>query len=203
MNREEFDLCFEKASFENRERYHLSLTSAMEYHQINTPLRQAHFLGQICHESLFLKSVVENLRYSASGLLRVFPKYFTKELAQEYAYKPEKIASRVYANRYGNGDEESGDGWRYRGRGLIQITFRDNYKAVGDALDFDFINEPEKLQLVGAASYSATWFWDSRKLNQFADKDDVKKITLRINGGYNGLEDRIGLVNHMKKILCH
>lgn len=156
---------------------------------VDTPLRIAHFMAQIDHESN-LKPVCENLNYSKERLLIVFPKYFNATNVDQYAKKPEKIANRIYANRMGNGDEKSDDGWKYRGRGLIQLTGRNNYKALSDALKVDYLGNPDLLLNEADAIISALWFWTSKKLNQLADLDDIVKITKRINGGINGLEDR-------------
>lgn len=164
---------------------------------IDTPLRVAHFLGQVFHESGRLRWVEENLNYSASALLRVFPKYFTREQALRYHRKPFEIASRVYANRMGNGPEETGDGWKYRGRGLIQVTGKDNYKILGCWLNRNVVECPQKVATEYAAT-SAVWFWDMRGLNRFADHDDVREITRRVNGGFNGLQDRIRYVEIAK-----
>ena len=159
---------------------------------ISTPLRFVHFIAQIAHESGEFKSMEENLNYSADGLLRVFPKYFTKETAAQYARKPEKIANKVYANRMGNGDEASGDGWRFKGRGAIGTTGRDNYKAYADS-EFcvgDLMSHPEWLAQSPGCYKSAMYFWWKNGLNQIADTDDVVKVTKRVNGGTNGLAQR-------------
>ncbi|KAF0224634.1 MAG: hypothetical protein FD176_816 [Rhodospirillaceae bacterium] len=157
---------------------------------IDTPLRLAAFLAQIAHESGQLRALVENLNYSAEALLRVFPRHFDAAQAAVYARQPERIGSKVYANRMGNGDETSGDGWRYRGRGLIQITGHDNYAACGTALGLDLIAQPELLERPGPAARSAGWFWHRNGLNRPADARDIETITRRINGGLTGLEDR-------------
>jgi putative chitinase len=157
---------------------------------IDTPLRLAAFLAQIAHESGQLRTVVENLNYSAEALLRVFPRHFDATQATAYARQPERIAARAYANRMGNGDEACGDGWRYRGRGLIQVTGRSNYAACGAALGLDLIGQPELLEQPGPAARSAGWFWHSHGLNRPADARDIATITRRINGGLTGLQDR-------------
>lgn len=163
---------------------------------ITTKLRSAHFLSQASHESNDFKTTEENLNYSATGLMKTFPKYFPEKTgAIIYARHPEAIASRVYARRYGNGSEESKDGWKYRGRGFLQITFRDNYQKLSDYFGVDFVNNPDLLLTPEWAMRSAGWFWDSRRLNQIADKgtqdEVVIEITKKINGGLNGLEDRL------------
>lgn len=174
------------------EYYLESLNVVLPNKEINTSLRLCHFLAQIIHESGHFKYKSENLNYSANALKSVFCKYFkTDAIANEYARKPEKIANRVYANRMGNGDEASGDGWKYRGRGLIQLTGKCNYDACGKAIGLDLINNPDLLTESAEASVlAACWFWNKNNLNQFADKDDIVTITKRINGGTNGLEDR-------------
>lgn len=158
--------------------------------EINTPLRKCHFLAQVLHESAGFKFREENLNYSESALLKVFPKYFSQLEAKAFARQPERIANRVYANRIGNGSEESGDGWRYRGRGYIQLTGKTNYMSAGNALGVDFVNNPELAAANPYAIMTAGWFWNARDLNRFADNDDLMAITKRINGGYNGLADR-------------
>lgn len=169
------------------------LSEAMEEFEINTPRRMAAFLAQIAHESGNFRQTKENLNYSADGLNRIFPKYFKNagRDANAYARNPEAIANVVYSNRMGNGDEASGDGWAFRGRGLIQLTGRTNYEHCGQALEVDLISEPEWLETPEGASWSAAWFWDSRDLNPLADAGDIRMITKRINGGFIGLDDRI------------
>lgn len=164
--------------------------------------RQAAFLAQCAHESATFKAVKENLNYSATALRKVFGKYFpTDELVAEYARQPEKIANRVYANRMGNGDEASGDGWKYRGRGLIQLTGKNNYTACGNALFINLIDGPEWLETPQGAVQSALWFWNENNLNTYADAEDIRGMTKRINGGYHGLDDRIQKYNKAKSVL--
>ena len=165
---------------------------------INTPLRLAHFLSQIEHES-GLKPVEENLRYSAKRLLQVFPKYFNKSQAEDYAFKPKNIANRVYGNRMGNCNELSGDGYAFRGRGFIQLTGRDNYTKLSKSTGIDYVNNPDLLLREADAMIAALWYWNSRGISRVADNDDVKEVTRRINGGYNGLEDRKSLLYKWKK----
>jgi putative chitinase len=165
-----------------------------EKYAINTPLRLAHFLAQAGHESGGFKAVKENLNYSAEGLNKIFPKYFpTIESAQPYARNPEKIANKVYSNRMGNGDEASGDGFKFRGRGYIQLTGKVNYTAFDTAVSEDILANPDLV----ATKYpllSAGWFWGKNNLNALADKGalpgDVTAITKRVNGGTIGLADR-------------
>lgn len=192
-----------RAKVEDIDHYLNALNSEMQAYEINTPLRAVHFIAQIAHESGSFKYRVENLNYSAQALRAVFGKYFpTEELANVYARKPEQIANRVYANRMNNGNEESGDGWKYRGRGLIQLTGKENYTKCGGALKIDLVNKPDLLaQDANAAVAAACWFWDSRKLNAYADQDDIRSVTKRINGGYNGLEDREQYLRRAKSVL--
>ena len=179
-----------------------ALNKVLPENNIDTPLRICHFLAQIIHESGHLKYNSENLNYSASALKSVFKKYFpTDELANQYARQPEKIANRVYANRMGNGNEASGDGYRYRGRGLIQLTGKNNYTSCGNDLDIDLVNNPDLLLVPEYALKSAGWFWNKNKLNQYADNDDITTITKKINGGTNGLEDRTQNLKKAKAIL--
>jgi putative chitinase len=166
---------------------------------INTPLRLSHFFAQLDHES-GLKPIGENLNYSEGGLLRIFSKYFTPITAKQYARKPKAIANRVYANRMGNGSETSGDGWKYRGRGFIQITGKSNYLVLSKDTRIDYINNPDWLLRDADAMISALWFWQKNNLNRFSDKDDVRGLNRAINGGFNGLDHRIELTNEYKKV---
>ncbi len=164
---------------------------------INTPKRVAAFIAQCAHESgnfLFLK---ENLNYKAESLVKVFPKYFPDlATAQQYAKKPEKIANRVYANRMGNGDEASGDGWKFCGRGLIQLTGKNNYTFFAASIGVDLNEAAEYLQTFEGAVQSACFFWEQNNLNKEADAGDIKTMTRKINGGFIGLEDRIKHYEH-------
>lgn len=175
---------------ERAQKWVTALNQAMIRFDITTPERQAGFLSQIGHESALLTSVVENLNYGTAALLRVFPKYFDKAAANAYQRNPEKIANLVYANRMGNGDEASGDGFRFRGRGLIQITGRDNYQSCGAALDQPLTDAPDTLATPPMAALSAAWFWHSHGLNALADTKDVIAMSKRINGGTVGLAER-------------
>lgn len=169
---------------------------------INTPLRMAHALAQFFYESGELNHVVENLNYSADGLLKTFPKYFkTRADALAYARKPEKIANRVYANRMGNGSEASGDGWRYRGRGIVQLTGKAQYQAYQNSgfCVGNLVAHPEWLEKSPGAYKSALWFWYKNGCNELADKDDLTAITRRINGGTNGLSTRGFYLRRFKK----
>lgn len=159
---------------------------------ISTPERQASFLGQCAHESGGFTALKENLNYSAEGLTKVWPKRFPSlEAAQPYHRSPEKIANKVYASRMGNGDEASGEGFKYRGRGLIQLTGKDNYRACGEALGVDLLEDPDLVSTPQYAALSAGWFWNKNHLNAYADKNDMTGLTKRINGGTHGIEDRV------------
>ena len=163
--------------------------SLFDKYGLTTKLRIAHFMAQIEHES-GLKPISENLNYSAQGLMQTFSKYFTTTEALIFARKPEKIANRVYANRMGNGDEKSGDGWKYRGRGFIQITGKINYFQLANDTDLDCLKNPDLLLEEANAMISALWFWNKAGLNKLADKNDIKGITRKINGGTIGLAHR-------------
>lgn len=166
---------------------------------INTPLRLAHFFAQIDHES-GLKPISENLNYSAKGLANTFRNYFpTPQDTLRYEKQPQLIADKVYANRMGNGSEQSGEGWKYRGRGFIQITGKENYHRLSNDTDINFLKNPDLLLDEANAMISAIWFWNLKGLNKFADKDEIKAITKRINGGYNGIDHRRELLKKYKK----
>jgi putative chitinase len=160
-------------------------------YDINTPQRQAAFIGQCAHESNNFKTLEENLNYSAAALMRTWPSRFnTIIVADAYANKPEKIANKVYGGRMGNGDEESGDGWKYHGRGLIQLTGKENYEHCGSGIGVDLLGNPNLLVTPEYAALSAGWFWNRKGLNSLADKQDYVTMTQRINGGTLGLDDR-------------
>jgi putative chitinase len=179
-----------------------ALAQLMPDYDINTPHRVAHFVAQCAHESNNFLFVQENLNYKAVSLRKTFPKYFpTDELAAQYALKPERIANRVYANRMGNGDEASGDGWRYRGRGLIQLTGKDNYTFFAGSLGIPVEEASEYLSTFEGAAQSACFFWEQNRLNRFADANDVKGLTRAINGGQIGLEDRIKHTEHALHVM--
>jgi putative chitinase len=174
-----------------------AMESVLPAHNINTTDRIASFIAQCGHESGGWTVFEENLNYSSLALTSIFGKYFTKELADQYARKPEKIANRVYANRMGNGDEASGDGWKYRGRGPIQVTGKTNITTFAKKLVPDFqkiIDNPSLISTDKQLSLlSAIWFWDNANLNKYADAKDIKGMTKVINGGYNGLDERTKL----------
>jgi putative chitinase len=177
-----------------------ALCEILPVYEINTPERVAAFVAQCAHESGGFKFLKENLNYKAPSLRKTFGKYFPDDaIANDYASRPNKqeaIANRVYANRMGNGDEASGDGFRYLGRGLIQLTGKNNYTLFAAAIDTPLEQIPEYLQTFEGAVQSACWFWEQNNLNQWADKKDIMTLTKRINGGTIGLEDRIKHYNH-------
>ena len=182
--------------------WHEALDQLLDDYDINTPLRVAHFVAQCAHESGNFVFIKENLNYKAASLQKIFSKYFpTAELAAQYANKPEKIANRIYANRMGNGPETSGDGYRYCGRGLIQLTGKDNYTFFAGSLNIPVEEASDYLATFEGAAQSACWFWEQNNLNRFADANDVKGLTRAINGGYIGLEDRISHTEHALHVL--
>ena len=174
-----------------------ALTESFDKYDINTVNRAAGFLAQCGHESAGFTVLKENLNYSSDGLNKIFKKYFpTVADATPYARNPEKIANKVYANRMGNGPEESGDGFRYCGRGLIQLTGKNNYTFFAGSLDIPVEEASEYLQTFEGAVQSACFFWEQNKLNQWADAGDILTLTKRINGGTIGLEDRVKHYEH-------
>lgn len=192
-------------------RYLAWLNLTMAEFGIDTPARQAAFLATIGAESGQLSAVVENLNYRREALVRVFPKYFPNlALADLYAHQPEKIANRVYANRGGNGDEASGDGWRYRGAGLIQLTFHDNQAACADHFDIPLLKIGDWLQTPEGACRSAGWFWQSNGINAYADRGDFDGVSDMVNrgrktiviGDTNGWTDRLALLSSSQRAMA-
>jgi putative chitinase len=185
--------------------WHKALEQLFPDYEINTPHRMAAFIAQCAHESAGFTALVENLNYRWQSLRKVFPKYFPDDaIAQDYANrsnKQEAIANRIYASRMGNGDEASGDGYRFRGRGLIQLTGRHNYTWFAASLEITPEEASEYLTTFEGAAQSACWFWESNKLNQWADKGDILTLTKRINGGTIGLDDRIKHYEHALHVL--
>ena len=180
------------------------IVDVLPRYEITTVLRVAMWFAQMGHESGDLREIEENLNYSAKGLLGVFPRYFpTDELALAYQRKPEMIANRVYGNRMGNGDEQSGDGFRFHGRGLVQITGKENYTHCSQAMydDLRLLDTPDLLCEQDGAIRSACWYWNSRQLNQWADLGDVVAVTKKINGGTIGLDDRTARYHHALAVL--
>ena len=181
------------------------LPTVISKFELNTPLRLAHFLAQCGHESGGFKFVQENLNYSAQGLQNIFGKYFPGNLEESYARQPQKIASRVYANRMGNGDEASGEGYKFRGRGFIQLTGKDNYKAFSTAINEDCVANPDLVSTKYPLA-SAAWFFHKNGLHKIADGGAtdavVTQVTKRVNGGTIGLPDRIKHFNEYYKLLA-
>jgi putative chitinase len=178
------------------------LNATFEKYEINTPLRQAAFIGQCGHESASFKMLEENLNYSAKGLMATWPSRFHEiDVAEKYERNPEMIANKVYGGRADLGNTEDGDGWRFHGRGLIQLTGRSNYTVCGLALGKPFAEHPELLLDPENACLSAGWFWNKRGLNALADNEDWATITKRINGGNIGLSDRIERIHKAMDIL--
>jgi putative chitinase len=183
------------------EEYYNALCKALPKYDITNERRVAGFLAQCAHESNNFKFLKENLNYSADGLKRIFPKYFKDVDPNDYARQPEKIANRVYANRMNNGDENSGDGWKYRGRGVIQLTGCDNYSRFAKDMDMSLEEVVEYLETIEGAIMSAAWYWNSRKINIAADNNDIVKMTKLVNGGTIGLEDRKKHYAHILEVL--
>jgi putative chitinase len=181
-----------------------ALCEVLPDYDINTPQRIAAFLAQCAHESGGFKAIKENLNYRPPTLVTLFKKYFDLPTATQYCSLPNKqeaIANRIYANRMGNGPEESGDGYRYCGRGLIQLTGKDNYTRYAQSTDQTVEEASEHLTTFEGCVQSAAWFWEANNLNQYADSGDILTMTKRINGGTIGLEDRIKHYNHACQVL--
>lgn len=173
-----------------------SLAQHLDAFDVTTNQRIASFLAQCGHESAGFSKFVENLNYSTEAIKRVFPKYFRDVNPEDYARNPEKLANRVYANRMGNGDEASGDGYKYRGRGLIQLTGRSNYAFAANMTGKPLLDDPDLAATdVDTMTVAALTYWNANSLSKFADNEDIKGQTKRINGGYNGLDERIQLYN--------
>jgi putative chitinase len=187
------------------ENWHQALSQLFPDYGIDTPQRMAAFIAQCAHESANFMVLKENLNYRAATLRKIFPKYFPDDaIANDYASRPNKqeaIANKVYANRMGNGDEASGDGFRYCGRGLIQLTGKSNYSWFAASIEITVEEASEYLQTFEGAAQSACWFWETNNLNQWADKGDILTLTKRINGGTIGLKDRIKHYNHALHVL--
>ena len=188
----------------NFEEWYTNLGDILPEYDIDTPKRVAAFMAQCGHESGGFTLMQENLNYSAKGLRGTFGKYFPNDdIAKQYERKPQMIANRVYGNRMGNGDEASGEGWYFRGRGIIQITGKNNYTKCSQSL-FEsnvLVENPDLLLESEYAIHSACWFWSAARLNELSDIGDIKTMTKRINGGFIGLEDRINHYNHAIEIL--
>ena len=174
------------------EEWYEALVKILPDFNINTPKRLAAFLAQTAHESQNYTRLTENLNYSAKRLMEVWPKRFpTSAIANQYARNPEKLGNFTYGNRLGNGPPETGDGYRYRGRGLIQLTGKSNYQAFADFIEVSLEEAVDYLETYDGAVHSACWFWQKNKLNSYSDIGDIKNQTIKINGGVNGLDDRL------------
>ncbi len=197
-----FKTLFPKAK--NPDVWVMALNETLLKYNITAGPRLWMFLAQCGHESGGFSILRENLNYSAQGLLKIFPRYFNEKTAEQYARVPAKIANRVYGGRMGNGSESSGDGWKYSGRGVIQLTGKDNYVAFSLAhfKDLRAVDNPDMLLDPFVAVASACWYWNSRKLNVPSDKEDIATATKLINGGLIGLEDRKKEYAHVKKIMA-
>jgi putative chitinase len=178
-----------------------AVISILTVFELNTKLRKCSFLAQLGHESNGFTTFAENLNYSAETLRRVLGNHFTAEEALSYAHQPIRIANRAYANRLGNGDENSGDGWRYRGRGPIQLTGKNNYRAYGEKLSLNLLSDPDLLLVPLTGCRAAGHFWQVHNLNAYADRDDQLGITHVINGGTNGLEQRLEYLHRLEEVI--
>lgn len=187
------------------QQWHKVLVELLPQYEINTPARIAAFIAQCAHESGNFTVLKENLNYRAATLRKIFPKYFpTDEIAEAYASqsnKQEAIANVVYSNRMGNGGPETGDGYRFCGRGLIQLTGRDNYTWFAESLGITVEAAAEYLETFEGAVQSACWFWETNNLNTWADAGDILTLTKKINGGTIGLQDRIAHYEHALNVL--
>ena len=180
--------------------YNKKFSTILGIYGINNELRKQHFFTQLWHESK-LNPISENMNYSATRLLQVFPKYFNKINVSGYANIPKKIGSRVYANRMGNGDEASGDGFLFRGRGFIQLTGKNNYILLSKDTRIDFIKNPDLLLDVTNSIIASAWFWQKNGLNALADKNDIKAVRKAVNGGYIGLKECEIIFKEVSKII--
>lgn len=188
-----------KCDKKNLDVHYDSLIETLDKYKINTKERISAFLANVIHETGGLKQFEENLKYSAKGLLGTFPKRVTEEDAKKLEYKPEQIANHVYGGR--NGNNTSGDGWKFRGRGFFQVTFKNNYEKIGKILDIDLIKNPDLLIKPPYASLSAGIFWEQNKLNTFVDENDFIGLVKKINGGTNGLDHRLKLYEDLLKVM--
>lgn len=211
MDKNTFDQLIQGATAKNLQLYYEPLMDAMNRFGIDTPERQAMFVANIAHESGALSATVENMNYSAERLAVVWPGRFAvdpkakkkepNKLAIAIARQPERIANTVYSNRMGNGDYQSGDGWKYRGRPLMGTTGKEMYRRTGEGLGLDLVEHPELLELPKNAADAACWFWQYRGLNAYADKGDHAGCVKKINGGLIGWDDRQRRWEHIKKVL--
>jgi putative chitinase len=182
--------------------WHDAMEKCLPDYDIDTPRRVAAFVAQCAHESGGFRFLKENLNYRAESLMRVWPRYFKNlDIAGQYAHNQEAIANRAYANRMGNGPESSGDGYRFCGRGLIQLTGRSNYQAFADSIETNINDIPAYLATFEGAVQSACWFWETNNLNKWADAGDIVTMTKKINGGTLGLEERQKHYKHALQVL--
>jgi len=179
-----------------------AMNMAIEKADLSTPERLAAFIAQCGHESDSFRFMEENLNYKAESLIRTWPSHFNEENASEYAHNPEKIANRAYANRMSNGDEESGDGWNYRGRGWLQTTGKAGYEQLSDATQIDFVSNPDAVATPEGSAISAAVFWEKHNLNRHVDNNDFTGLTKAINGGTIGQEDRMARYQHAMSVLA-
>jgi putative chitinase len=204
-----FDFDFTLAKFKScignnpyAEHWYEALCETLPDYDINTVSRVAAFLAQTAHESGGYNAIKENLNYRPETLMKVWPKYFpSMDIANQYAHQQEKIANRAYANRMGNGPESSGDGYKFCGRGLIQLTGKDNYTRYAQATEQSLDEASEHLTTFEGCVQSAAWFWEANNLNQYADSGDILTMTKRINGGTLGLADRQQHYQHAIQVL--
>ena len=211
MTREQFNIIVKRVGNKNDDILYKDIIDFFSTGGFTTIEHKAHFMSQICHESNFITRFVENLNYSSERLLTIFPRYFNSVTAKQYARKPIQIANRVYANRMENGDEKSGDGWRFRGASPIQLTGRKNYRLCSNYLKVDILNNPDFAQTIECAIPICDYYWTTNNLNQIISKlpkdddknldNNVRVITMAINGGTNGLDERIKLYKECKMIL--
>jgi putative chitinase len=204
-----FDFDFTQEKFEAiigknpyADHWYEALCQVLPDYDINSVNRVAAFLAQTAHESGGYRAIKENLNYKAESLCKVWPKYFPNiDVARQYAQQPERIANRAYANRMGNGPEESGDGWKFCGRGLIQLTGKDNYSRYAQSLEISLDEASEHLTTFEGCVQSAAWFCEEKNLNKWADTGDILTLTKKINGGTLGLEDRQKHYHHALEVL--
>jgi len=210
MTKEQFSKILERTLTNNDIIIYNNLIELFPLYGIDTIEEKSHYLSQMKHESANFLKFSENLNYSEKRLLEVFPKYFNKISARDYANKPIKIANRVYANRFGNADENSGDGWKYRGRGLIGLTFKTNYSDCSKDLGVDILNNPDFASNIDMSVSISLWYWKKKDINSVIKNNpytigdinkSIEKVTLKINGGKNGLDDRIDFFKKVYGVL--
>lgn len=219
MNRNQYNQIVKRSDNKNDDIIYKNIAELFITDKFDTIEKKSHFMSQICHESNNIQIFIENLNYSEEGLLKNFSKYFTKDTVKNYAKQPQKIANLVYANRMGNGDVKSGDGWKFRGASPIQLTGRENFTECGKYLGIDLVNNPEFAQTFECGIEICGWFWNTKNLNTIIQKlpkdsdikiinsektileSNVEVVTRKINGGINGLTNRINLYKFCKNIL--